>query len=76
MTYYEFLRLSEAEQADMVWYGRFYSFRQEADCTVMLYKVGEFYVEVYYHMEDNSIIKMRPFKAKRFLQPYFNIHSN
>lgn len=70
MTLYEFIALDELEQAEAVWNGVHLGDRQEGECTVLLYQIDSFYVEVFYHPGSNRVTKFRPFKTLDLLQPY------
>jgi len=76
MTFYEFISLDETEKADAVWEGQFIAFREVDNHMVLLYKIGDFYWEVYYEREENAIVKLRPFKTKKFLAPYLKFNLN
>jgi hypothetical protein len=64
MTLYAFLALSEHDQAKEVWQGEFMTYREDADSTIMLYRVHTFYVEVYYSKKNNEVIKFNSFASK------------
>jgi hypothetical protein len=72
MTLYQFRSLSEEQQANSVWDGVFLDLRTHNDCNVLLYDLGGFYVEVYYLPILNKIIKLRPFKSVKPLEPYLD----
>ena len=76
MNLYGFIALSMDEQALTAWDGEFIATRMENDKKVLLYKVEEFYVEIFYDYTENRIIKLRPFKTKRLLEPYFDLNMN
>jgi hypothetical protein len=76
MTLYDFIQMDEMEQAEAVWSGTLAGTRHEGECRILLYKINEFYVEAWYHVEHNVLKKFRPFKNKELLQPYFNIEFN
>jgi hypothetical protein len=58
---YEFIVLSEQEQAEVTWQGEYFLSREEREHTIMLYKVYVFYVEVYYNNTTNEIERFNPF---------------
>lgn len=64
------------EQAEGVWSGKFLMFKHEKEHTVLLYKIDEFYSEVFYDREYNSIRRLMPFKSNKLLKPYFTINNN
>ena len=76
MTLYEFNLLSENEQAMAVWQGEYITSREDRDYTIMLYKVSDFYVEVYYNKGGNDIVRFNPFKARRRLELYLKFSLN
>ena len=71
MTLYDFIRLNEYEQAESIWQSQFIADRKEGDSTVLLYCLGEFFVEVTYSPSLNKIMSMKPFKTMRLLEPYW-----
>ncbi|RYE40833.1 MAG: hypothetical protein EOP48_24370 [Sphingobacteriales bacterium] len=71
MTLYQFRLLSENEQAKEVWQGEYVISREEYFSTVMLYKVHDFYVEVYYDRQTNGLITFNPFSSDARLALYF-----
>jgi hypothetical protein len=52
--------------------GVYLSEREEDDCLVVLYSIHNYYVEVYYHLRDNDIVRFSSFHSESFLQPYLN----
>jgi hypothetical protein len=52
--------------------GVYLSEREEDDCLVVLYGISDYYVEVYYHLQDNEIVKFLSFHSTDFLEPYLN----
>ena len=76
MTLYEFRTLPEHEQAEVVWQGQFFLTRTDRKHTVLLYKVHDFYVEVYYEDESNELVKFNPFSSKDRLKVYFSLQAN
>ncbi len=71
MTLYQFIALNEYEQAESVWQSQFIADRRDGDLTVLLYCLGEFFVEVNYSPSLNKIMNIKPFKAMRLLEPYW-----
>jgi len=71
MTIYSFGLLNEQEQAKEVWQGEYITAREEEANTVMLYKVHQFYVEVYYNRENSELLKFNPFSSATRLVLYF-----
>lgn len=50
--------------------GIYLSERVEEDCFIALYRVHDFYVEVYFRFADNHIIKLVSFYNDDCLEPY------
>jgi hypothetical protein len=76
MTLYEFISLNDTDKANAVWEGRFIGLREHAGHSVLLYRVDNFFCEVYYSNEDNTISRIRPFKTRKLLEPYFSYRLN
>jgi hypothetical protein len=51
MTLYEFRALDEMEQQEAIWEGVHIGERSDPEHWVLLYHLGDFYVEVFYHKE-------------------------
>ena len=51
--------------------GAYVADRLEQEFTVVLYKLGRFCVEVYYHEADSEPVGLRSFSCSEKLQPYF-----
>jgi hypothetical protein len=63
MKLYEFLRLSEVEQYNMVWsFGVHVDTHIKDNITISLYSINDFYCEVYYHMKTIKIFYKESFK--------------
>jgi hypothetical protein len=76
VTLYEFIQMDEMEQAEAVWSGKLAGTRHEGEYRILLYKIDDFYVEAWYHVEHNVLKKFRPFKNKELLQLYLNFELN
>ena len=76
MTLYDFIAMNQTDQAEAVWKGNYLAAKEEEKHRVLLYKVENFYVEVYFHRELNLIQKFRPFTSTWRLQAYFNHRMN
>ena len=76
MTLYDFVQLNANEKASLVWEGTFLSCKEDKHQTVVLYKVYNFFCEVYYDNSDHSIIKLKPFRTKELLQKFFSYQLN
>lgn len=72
MTLYQFRLLDQDEQAGAVWDGTFLETRFEPGYKILLYAVGDFYVEVYYSDTLNEITRIRPFRYVDILKPYLD----
>ena len=71
MTLYDFNATDEYGKAESVFtQGIFIDDRREAGLNIQLYRLGNFYVEVYYDAEANRITRYRSFKALGQLAPY------
>lgn len=71
MTLYDFIKLNEYEQAESIWQSQFVADRQDSNSTILLYCLGEFFVEVTYSPSLNKIMGIKPFKTIRLLEPYW-----
>jgi hypothetical protein len=76
MTLYNFQFLPLREQAEITYQGAFLMSRIEKKHSIMLYKVNDFYVEVYYSNASNEIIEFYPFTSQKMLELYFNLRLN
>jgi len=76
MTLFDFVQLNETEKANVVWEGRFLSLKEDKDQTVVLYRVYNFFCEVYYNNRDNSIVRLKPFRTKELFQNFFAYQMN
>ena len=55
MDFYAFNCLPRDQRAELVWKrGRFLAIRTEMNCSVVLYHMSGFFVEVWYSPEDNQ----------------------
>ena len=71
MTLYDFILADEMEQAEAIWSGTHIGNREDDEHRILLYKIDEFYVEVFYNKEHNFIRKFRPFNSLNQLLPYY-----
>jgi hypothetical protein len=76
MTLYDFIQLGLAEKLNRIWQGSFLSARDGKNETVILYRLYDFFCEVYFENEKNSIVRLRPFRAKEMLQDFFEYQLN
>jgi hypothetical protein len=72
MTLYEFIALGETEKAILMREGVFIIDRKDGEFNVELYNLGEFFVEIFYNTNENKVTSLKPFKTKRFLEPYLH----
>ena len=73
MTLQEFNTLDAKEQHEAVWAGTCMGFRKEGEYKIIIYKVGDFYAEIFYIKEDNEIKKLTAIPAlKTELIPSIN----
>ncbi len=69
----EFNTLSLSNQLKTVFNkGAYVADRLEQEFTVVLYKLGHFCVELYYHEADSEPTTVRSFNCSEKLAPYFN----
>jgi len=70
VTLYNFESLSRFEQTEAVLTGTLLAHRKDGFFHITLYQIDSFYVEVYYHKDDKTILHLHPFLSIRFLDPY------
>ncbi len=71
MTLYEFHLLEEMQQVDLLYEeGIYLGKRKKKNQSVVLYQIGDFYVEVYYNKYRYLIDEVRYFHSTDLLQPY------
>jgi hypothetical protein len=71
MDFYEFNYLTGSDRAELVWqHGSLLAIREHMGCSVILYKLPEFFTEVWYSPEDNQIVLVHGFKSSELLEPY------
>ena len=58
MTIEHFNTLDEKDQNKAVWKGMCLGYREEREYKIITYKVFDFYVELYYHIEHNALKKI------------------
>jgi hypothetical protein len=70
---YEFLRLSEVEQYNMVWsLGVHVDTHIKDNIAINLYVINDFYCEVYYDKKINKILYKQTFKQGERLDKYLD----
>lgn len=71
ITIYDFFKLSEEEQYDLVFHhGTYLDFRLAGDKRYVLYSVNMFFVEIKYSVNDNKVIGKQPFITGELLDKY------
>lgn len=71
MQFFDFKSLPVSAQAHHICQrGVLLAERQEDNCHISLYQLDAFYVEVYYRLHDNEIVKFISFHHTFFLEPY------
>ena len=71
MTLYEFNALDEKEKGEAIFtQATFIDNRNDAPYKVQLYRLSNFYVEVYYDAQANAIVRYRSFSRLGQLAPY------
>ncbi|MFD3002681.1 hypothetical protein ACFS7Z_20085 [Pontibacter toksunensis] len=51
----------------------FLAIRTEIGCSVVLYHMSDFFVEVWYSPEDNQIALVHGFERRELLEPYLEM---
>ena len=73
MKLYEFSRLIEEEQYNVVWdIGKLVDQYFTESVVINLYAINEFFVEVYYDRDNNKILYKKHFKQGELLDKYLN----
>ena len=73
MTPEQFNKLDEAEQAEVIWEGVHIADRQDREHrehNILLYKIDNLYVEIYYHIDYNVIRKFEAFTELELFDIY------
>ena len=76
MTLYDFIQLSQNEKTNLVWRGKFSSTRQDKEHIVILYRVYDFFCEVYYERKQNVVTRLKPYRTQTLLQHFFSYQLN
>ena len=66
----QFYELDEMEQAGVILEGRHIADRQDKEHHILLYKIDDLFVEVYYHKEYNVVRKFRAFTGNELSDIY------
>jgi hypothetical protein len=72
MTLYEFKKLHEFKQVEVIYNSVHISQRWDDEHNILLYQIGGFYVEVFHHRELNIIKRISSFCGIRQLEPYLD----
>ena len=67
MTLDQFNRLDEMEQTEAIWSGKHINQRDDGTHSILLYKIDDFYVEVYYHKQYNVIRKFEALSGDQLM---------
>jgi hypothetical protein len=75
MTLYQYIlnlgNLQEKEQAEVLWeMGVHLGERFDGEHKILLYQIEGFYVEVFYHQEQNKLVRLRSFRSVDQLRSY------
>jgi len=71
MTPEQFYELDETEQAEVIREGKHIADWQDKEHHILLYKIDNLYVEVFYSKEHNIITKFNPFNNNESLADSF-----
>lgn len=73
MKIYEFLRLDEQGRYQAIWdNGKHIDTKVKEGIIFQLYTINDFFVEIHYNAENNSIIGYLPFKQGEHLEKYLS----
>ena len=72
MTLYQFKTLDEREQREAVEDAVHIDERMDQDHWILLYHLGDFYVEVFYNKTTYVIVDYNAFETTERLQPYLD----
>lgn len=70
MTLLHFISLDMNEEAECIWQGTFLAMRSDAEHHILLYRLEDFYAEVFYDMRQNKIARINGFRSRSKLIPY------
>jgi hypothetical protein len=70
MTLLYFIGLDLNEQAECIWQGTCLAMRSEPGHKILLYRLHDFYAEVFYDEQQNEIVRIKGFRANSNLVPY------
>jgi len=72
MDIYRFLLLPRQQRAEIVFGTTPLARRFEPGCTMLLYQIGNFYVEVHLNTANDIVERVIPFKSTELLEPYLS----
>ena len=72
MDIYRFLLLTRQERAELVFSTQPLGKRIEPGSTMLLYHLGNFYVEVHLNTAEDTVERVIPFKCTDLLEPYLS----
>lgn len=67
---FHFIGLDLNEKAEYVWQGTHIATRTDSEHRILLYRLDDYYAEVFYHAETNVITDITGFRANSKLVPY------
>lgn len=71
MTHCEYNYLNQIEQFDALYHhGIHISDRADQEHCIILFQLHNFYVELYFHIEQNALKKIKSFSNVDFISPY------
>ena len=74
MSLLEFQKNLKDDQPHLIWQnGVFLLMRRCKKHSIMLYDMGAFFAEIWYHLEADKIVIIRSFKNNEFLNPYLDL---
>lgn len=73
LNFYEFCTLPSEEQSDFILdMGYYLCAIERNEYKVGLFYLFDFYVEIFFHYESGTIVKINPFRDLEKLTPYIN----
>jgi hypothetical protein len=73
ITLYDFMGMDDNQKGESTFSTPCLGDREENGLIVQLYRIDEFYVEVFYDPIVNQITRFRPFNTTELLIPYIDI---
>jgi len=72
MTLLHFIGLDTDEQAKCIWQGTYLAARTADDHCILLYRIDDFYAEIFYDTRENKITQIKGFRANSHLIRYIS----